>query len=47
MIIYWNSTVEFTLTKVVFYYIDIEMKTAVNHGEHKILIDNLECTIVI
>lgn len=47
MIIYWNFTVEFTLTKVVFYYIDIEMKIAVNHGELKILIDNLECSVVI
>lgn len=42
-----KKTVEFTLTEEDFTYIDLDMKTAVNRGEHKILIDKLECSVVI
>ncbi len=42
-----KKTVEFILTDEDFTYIDHNMKTAVNRGEHKILIDKLECSIVI
>lgn len=40
-----KKTVEFTLTSEDFTYIDHNMKTQVNKGEHKILVENLECTI--
>ncbi len=40
-----RKTVEFILTTDDFTYIDEDMKTAVNTGEHKILIDKLECSI--
>lgn len=40
-----KKTVNFTLNEQDFTYIDLDMKTAINHGEHKILIDNLECSI--
>lgn len=42
-----KKTVEFTLSDEDFTYIDFNMKTAVNHGNHKILIDKLECMIEI
>lgn len=42
-----KKTVEFTLTEEDFTYIDYDMKTAVNRGEHKIIIDKLECSVVI
>lgn len=42
-----KKTVEFTLTEEDFTYIDINLKTKVNRGEHKILIDKLECSVVI
>ena len=42
-----KKTVEFTLTDDDFTYIDLDMKTKVNKGEHKILIDKLECSIVL
>lgn len=42
-----KKTVEFTLTDDDFTYIDQNMKTAVNRGEHKILIDKLECMVEI
>lgn len=40
-----KKTVEFVLSDEDFTYIDENMQTAVNHGKHKILIDNLECEI--
>lgn len=42
-----KKKVEFTLTDEDFTYIDLDMKTQVNKGEHKILIDNLECNVII
>ncbi len=42
-----KKTVEFLLTDEDFTYIDFDYKTAVNHGEHKILVQNLECDIII
>ena len=42
-----KKTVEFTLTDEDFTYIDVNMKTAVNKGEHKIFIDTLECSVEI
>ncbi len=42
-----KKTVEFTLNEEDFTYIDHDMKTKINKGEHKILIDKLECSIVI
>lgn len=42
-----KKTVEFTLTQEDFTYVDLDMKTQVNKGEHKILIDKLECSIVL
>lgn len=40
-----KKTVKFTLTEEDFTYIDENMQTAVNHGKHKILIENLQCEI--
>ena len=40
-----KKTVEFTLTKEDFIYVDLEYKNKVNRGMHKIMIDNLECEI--
>ncbi len=40
-----KKTVDFTLTDEDFTYIDKDMKTVVNEGTHKILIDTLECTV--
>ena len=40
-----KKTVEFVLSEEDFTYIDENMQTAVNHGKHKILIENLECEI--
>ncbi len=40
-----QKTVEFTLTDKDFTYIDIDMKTAVNRGAHKITVADLECLI--
>ena len=40
-----KKSVEFTLNSEDFTYIDADMKTVVNKGEHKILIDSLECSI--
>ncbi len=37
-----KKTVEFTLTEKDFTYIDLDMKTAVNRGSHRILISDLE-----
>lgn len=42
-----KKTVEFTLTSEDFTYIDKNMKTAVNEGLHKIIVDELECEITI
>ena len=39
-----KKQVEFTLDSADFTYIDKDMKTAVNRGAHKILVDNLECS---
>lgn len=39
-----KKRVEFTLDANDFTYIDKDMKTAVNHGAHKILVQNLECS---
>ena len=40
-----KKTVEFVLSDKDFTYVDENMKTAVNHGEHKIIIENLECIV--
>lgn len=40
-----KKCVSFTLGEEDFTYIDENMQTAVNRGEHKILIDKLECTV--
>lgn len=42
-----KKTVEFILTDEDFTYIDHNMKTAVNRGEHKIFIDTLKCSVEI
>ena len=42
-----RKTVEFTLTDEDFTYIDENMKTAKNRGEHKIMIADLECSVEI
>ncbi|MBR3593387.1 MAG: glycoside hydrolase family 3 C-terminal domain-containing protein [Clostridia bacterium] len=42
-----RKTVEFTLSDEDFTYIDENMKTAKNRGEHKIMIADLECTVEI
>lgn len=42
-----RKTVEFTLTDEDFTYIDENMKTVKNRGEHKIMIADLECSVEI
>ena len=42
-----KKTVEFTLTDEDFTYVDTNMKTVKNVGTHKLLVENLECTIEI
>lgn len=39
-----KKQVSFTLDSSDFTYIDKNMQTAVNHGTHKVLVDNLECS---
>lgn len=40
-----KKTVEFTLTEEDFTYVDLNFKTTVLYGKHKILIDKLECDL--
>lgn len=40
-----KKRVSFTLTAEDFTYIDKNMHTAVNHGEHRIIVEDLECAI--
>ena len=40
-----KKTVNFILDDEDFTYIDENMKTAKNSGEHKIIIEDLECTV--
>lgn len=42
-----SKTVQFVLDENDFTYIDENMKTAVNHGKHKIIIEDLECEVEI
>ena len=42
-----RKTVEFTLADEDFTYIDENMKTAKNRGQHKIMIADLECSVEI
>lgn len=42
-----KKTVSFVLSEEDFTYIDEDMKTAVNRGKHKIIIENLECEVEI
>lgn len=42
-----KKTVSFILSEEDFTYIDENMQTTVNRGEHKIIIENLECEITI
>ena len=40
-----KKTVEFILTDEDFSYIDEDYKTVKHTGEHKILVENLECSV--
>ena len=40
-----KKRVEFTLGDQDFSYIDADMKTVKNKGEHKIMVGNLECSV--
>lgn len=40
-----KKQVSFTLTAEDFTYIDKNMRTAVNHGEHRIIVEDLECAV--
>ncbi len=42
-----KKTVEFTLSDEDFSYIGFDYKTSVNHGEHKIFIEDLECSVTV